>query len=46
MKTKEEKLKAIAMELANLAHMPYCWENVLDRLKRGERLPFKFEKKN
>lgn len=40
-----DKLKRIAQELANLAQMPYCWEDVQERLRTGRALPFKFDDK-
>lgn len=41
----EERLKKIAKELANNANMPYCWEDVYNRLVNGYALPFKVEVK-
>lgn len=32
-----------AKELANNANMPYCWEDVYNRLIGGYRFPFKVE---
>lgn len=37
----KEKLQEIAKELANNANMPYCWEDVYNRLIGGYPLPFK-----
>ena len=34
------KLSDIAKEIANHAHMPYSWEDVLNRLKEGRALPY------
>jgi len=42
--TVEEELNHIAKRLAALSGMPYCWEDILDRLHHGYQLPFKFEK--
>jgi len=41
--TREEKLTEIAKKLAAMANMAYCWEDVLQRLKRGDQLPFNFK---
>ena len=37
------ELKQIAQALSNMAHMPYTWETVLDRITKGESLPFNFK---
>ncbi len=37
----KERLQEIAKELANNANMPYCWEDVYNRLIGGYPLPFK-----
>ncbi len=37
----KERLKEIAKELANNANMPYCWEDIYNRLIDGTALPFK-----
>ena len=36
-------LKEIAKILANKAGCPYCWEDILERLKKGKELPFKYK---
>lgn len=36
-------LKQIAKEIANKAKMPYCWEDIYYRLKKGIKLPFELE---
>ena len=41
----KERLQEIAKELANNANMPYCWEDVYNRLIGGYPLPFKVEVK-
>ena len=41
----KERLHKIAKELANNANMPYCWEDVYNRLIGGYPLPFKVEVK-
>lgn len=33
--------KEIAKKIANKANMPYCWEDIENRLKMGYALPFK-----
>ena len=42
-KTKLEKidLETIAHLIANKANMPYCWEDIKNRLLIGEKMPFK-----
>lgn len=37
-------IKEVAQKLANAAHMPYCWEDVYNRLIEGRSLPFNFKK--
>ena len=37
----KERLQEIAKELANNAKMPYCWEDVYNRLIGGYQLPFR-----
>lgn len=37
----KERLQEIAKELANNANMPYCWEDIYNRLIGGYPLPFK-----
>lgn len=39
----KERLQEIAKELANNANMPYCWEDIYNRLINGYALPFKVE---
>lgn len=39
----KERLKKISKEFANNACMPYCWEDVYNRLIDGSALPFKIE---
>ena len=41
----KERLKKISKEFANNACMPYCWEDVYNRLIDGSALPFKIETK-
>ena len=41
----KENCNEIAKELANNANMPYCWEDVYNRLIGGYPLPFKVEVK-
>ena len=41
----KERLQEIAKELANNANMPYCWEDIYNRLIGGYPLPFKVEVK-
>ena len=41
----KERLQEIAKELANNANMPYCWEDVYNRLISGYPLPFKVDVK-
>ena len=41
----KDKLQEIAKELANNANMPYCWEDIYNRLIGGYPLPFKVEVK-
>lgn len=41
----KERLQEIAKELANNANMPYCLEDVYNRLIGGYPLPFKVEVK-
>lgn len=38
----KEVLKDCAQKLANLAGMPYAWEDVYNRLADGQPLPFNF----
>jgi metal-dependent amidase/aminoacylase/carboxypeptidase family protein len=40
-----DRLQEIAKELANNANMPYCWEDIYNRLIGGYPLPFKVEVK-
>ena len=41
----KDRLQEIAKELANNANMPYCWEDIYNRLIGGYPLPFKVEVK-
>lgn len=43
---KQDELKKISKQLASEANMPYCWEDVYNRLVAGLPLPFKVEVKN
>lgn len=45
MKTKKITVKDIAKLIANNANMPYCWEDIENRLKMGIPLPFKLTDK-
>ena len=38
-----EELKELAQRIANLAEMPYCWEDIYNRLIAGHALPFMFQ---
>ena len=35
--------KEIAKKIANKVGMPYCWENIKERLEKGIALPFKLK---
>ena len=35
------EIKEFAVKVANEAHMPYCWQDIIDRLYHGKQLPFK-----
>lgn len=39
----KERLKSISQEFANNACMPYCWEDVYNRLIDRSALPFKIK---
>lgn len=39
-------LKEISKAIANLAEMPYTWEDIMNRLSKGLPLPFKLESKD
>ena len=41
----KERLQEIAKESANNANMPYCWEDIYNRLIGGYPLPFKVDVK-
>lgn len=40
----EDELKQIAVTIANYSHMPYIWEDIMDRLRMGDPMPFKINK--
>lgn len=40
---KQDELKKLSKQLDSGAKMPYCWEDVYNRLVAGLPLPFKVE---